>query len=154
MRSAAAALAVSVLLGATLGAAPARAGVAIAGSIGEGLVLADGVERSRVNFEVLPSYSIAFFSADLGFVFHLEDQVDLLLRPGVRLQVWRVYGRLAFPLKVTAGFDWGVLVGAGIDIVDFSVLTLFFEVDASFYDRLEFAEAVPLEFRLGLELGL
>lgn len=148
--------ALALLLSATLSFVappPAHAGVQIAGSVGEGMVLNGGVSRSRVNFEVLPSYGFGPVSADLGFVFHLEDQVDLLLRPGARVDLWVLYARLAFPLKVTSGFDWGVLVGAGVEFLDLAVLSLFVEVDASFYDRLDFHEAVPLEFRLGVELG-
>jgi len=137
------------------GAGPAaRAGVQVAGSIGEGLLLSDGAtHRTPVNFEVLPSYSFGIVSADLGFVFNLEDQVDLLLRPGARLDLWVLYGRVAFPLKVTSGFDWGVLLGLGIEFVDLSVLSFFFEVDASFHDRFAFHESVPLEGRLGVEVG-
>jgi hypothetical protein len=157
-RTAAAAIAVCALWGVVAGppgAAPAaRAGIQVAGSIGEGLLLGgDDVRRTSVNFEVLPSYSFGIVSADLGFVFNLEDQVDLLLRPGARLDLWVLYGRLAVPLKVTSGFDWGLLLGVGVEFVNLSVLSFFFEIDASFYDRFDFHEAVPLEGRLGVEVG-
>ena len=130
----------------------AAAGVGIAGSIGEGVWLGgDEAVRTQVNFEVLPTYGFGLVSVDLGIVFHLEDRIDLLLRPGARLHLCPVYARLAFPLKVTDGFDWGFLVGVGA-AVGLGPVALFVEADTSFYDGVDF-EVVPLEFRLGVEIG-
>lgn len=147
------ALAALFLVATTGVATPAWAGFTIAGSVGEGIVVQDGdVARSRVNFEVLPSYGVGIVSLDVGLVFHFEDQVDLLVRPGVRLDLWVLYGRVAFPLRVTDGFDWGIMAGIGADIFSLSVLSLFVEADASFQESVDF-QVVPVELRLGLEIG-
>lgn len=142
-----------VLLLALCAARPAMAGFAVAASIGEGMVIHDDeVYRTPVNFEVLPSYGVGIVKMDLGMVFHVEDRVDMLLRPGVRVDLWILYARAAIPLKVTGDFDWGFMLGLGGNLVNLGIVSLFLEADASFYESSDF-EIVPLEARLGVEIG-
>ncbi len=144
-----AALLLIALVGA---AAPAHAGFRVGGSIGEGLIFKDGTHRTPVNFEVLPSYEIGILSADVGVVFHLEDQVDLIVRPGVRVNLWLLYARAAIPMRVTNDFDWGFMVGLGANVLNLGVVSLFVEADASFYKSTDF-KTIPIEARAGIQIG-
>ncbi len=130
---------------------PAKAGFGIGASVGEGVLL-DAGSRTAVNVEVLPSYSFGIVSADIGFVFHMEDEVDLLIRPGARLNFWLLYARVALPFRASGDFDWGFMVGLGANLLNGGVVKLFIEADASFYEQTDF-EVVPLEARLGIEIG-
>ena len=131
----------------------ASAGINIAASIGEGFAIHKGdFSRTPVNFEALPNYSIGPVHIDLGFVFHFEDQIDLLIRPGVRVSFWLLYLRAAVPMKVTDGFDYGFMAGIGGNLFNVGVLSLFLEADASIWKETDFRR-VPIEFRLGVEIG-
>lgn len=151
---AAAAVAAAVsFLAALFATPPAHAGVNIAASIGEGFVVGDGdVSRSPVNLEALPSYGIGPVHIDLGFVFHFEDRVDLLVRPGVRIGFWKMYVRVAAPMKVTDGFDYGFMAGIGAKLFHIGVLSLFLEADATVWQETDFT-VVPIELRAGIEIG-
>ena len=132
-------------------ARPAAASLSLATSLGVGMTF-DPVERTDVNVEVLPAYSLGVIKFDLGMLFHMENRVDLLLRPGVRINLPFLYGRVALPLKVTGPFDWGFMFGAGRNLVNLGPLKLFAEINATLYRKSDF-KIVPVEARLGVELG-
>ena len=139
----------------TLAPAPAAADFGVAASAGIGAVFMDKeVTRSNVDLEILLFYKLSMLKIDLGMRLDMENidkKVQLL--PGVRIDLPIVYLRGAIPLNVHGPFDWGFLVGLGVDYQFMKLIGIFAEVDTTIY--LQDGDPTshwPLEFRAGLEL--
>ncbi len=144
-----------LLLLVTLGPAPASAEFGVAASAGIGAIFRDKeVDRSNVDLEILLFYKMSMIKFDLGMRLDMEDiDQKIQLLPGVRIDLPIVYLRAAVPLTVHGPFDWGFLVGLGVDYHFMKVLGVFAEVDTTIY--LEDGDPTshwPLEVRAGLEL--
>jgi len=147
--------AVFILVVFTLTPAPASAEFGVAASAGIGMVFNDtDVERSDVDLEILAFYKLKMIKIDLAMRMDMEDidqKVQLL--PGVRIDLPLVYLRAAVPLNIHGPFDWGFLVGLGMNYQFMKVVGVFAEVDTTIY--LEDGDPTshwPLELRAGLEL--
>ncbi|MBM4353965.1 MAG: hypothetical protein FJ109_09270 [Deltaproteobacteria bacterium] len=140
-------------------ASPASAGPGLGLSLGTGMYVDDGVELSPLNAEAMVYWSFANISADLGFLFTLEEfgvkEAELMtIRPGVRVAIPGIcYLRGAVPMNVRDDFNYGFLVGVGKTLLNLQALRLFAEVDATFMEKAEFVEKFPIEARIGLEIG-
>jgi hypothetical protein len=135
-------------------------------TIGEGMYfLHSDVYRSPVSLELVPSLGWSWFKFDLGLSTTLESvriegsdvgHWDFTFRPGGRLTppMIPLYLRVAFPLKIQRdNFDWGLMLGAGLDIHIIAILGIVFEVDTALTDDLGWGgDGVPLEFRIGISL--
>ena len=123
-------------------------------SVGEGAIWTHGnAHRLPVSVELIPSMSVLMIlKVDLGMYLTTEKPADFMVRPGIRVCTPFLYGRLAFPLKLTHGFDYGFLVGVGRDLVNLSIISLFIEVDTFFMHDTGF-KAIPVEGRLGVSVG-
>jgi hypothetical protein len=124
-------------------------------SAGIGAIFRDKeVDRSNVDLEILLFYKMSMIKFDLGMRLDMEDiDQKIQLLPGVRIDLPIVYLRAAVPLTVHGPFDWGFLVGLGVDYHFMKVLGVFAEVDTTIY--LEDGDPTshwPLEVRAGLEL--
>jgi hypothetical protein len=144
-----------LLLLVTLAPAPASAEFGVAASAGIGAIFRDKeVDRSNVDLEILLFYKMSMIKFDLGMRLDMEDiDQKIQLLPGVRIDLPIVYLRAAVPLTVHGPFDWGFLVGLGVDYHFMKVLGVFAEVDTTIY--LEDGDPTshwPLEVRAGLEL--
>lgn len=129
-------------------------GFGLAASIGQGFGVTDGdVVRTPFNLEIIPSYSLHFIKFDLGLLTDLDEQVDFKLRPGVRIYPPFLYFRLAAPLRLTHGFDYGVLIGIGKDLISFGIASLFLEIDVYFTKDLGWDRVVPIDFRVGVDFS-
>ncbi|MFH1529106.1 MAG: hypothetical protein ABIK09_00035 [Pseudomonadota bacterium] len=144
-----------LLLVVTLAPAPAAAAFGVATSAGIGMIFVDkDVERSNVDLEILLFYKLSMLKIDLAMRMDMEDidqKVQLL--PGVRLDLPLVYLRAAIPVNVHGAFDWGFLVGLGMDYQFMKVIAVFAELDTTIY--LKDGDPTshwPLEARVGLEL--
>lgn len=136
-----------------LGVQPARAGLGVAGSIGIGVVRFNGEwNRTAFNIEVTPNYKIGPIFADLGLLFGLEKGNDVVIRPGVRLDLRFLYLRAAIPLLVNNGQDYGFLLGVG-KFFSIGTAGVFVEVDVPMSKNLGFADAFPIEFRGGVQMN-
>jgi len=148
---------VAMAVGLTLGVVCEAAAIPGAGfSLGEGAVFGgDETVRSDVNAEAMLYMSFAVLTADLGLLMNLEKpDSDLTLRPGVRLQVPGLcYVRGAVPITLNENSDMGFLLGIGKPIVDLVAMRLFVELDATFMEAVNYTDVVPVEARLGLEIG-
>lgn len=147
--------AAALLLVLTLVPAPASADFGVAASAGIGAIFNDeDVNRSNVDLEILLFYKLKMIKIDLGLRMDMEDiDQKIQVLPGVRVDLPIVYLRAAVPLNVHGPFDWGFLVGLGIDYHFMEVIGVFAEVDTTIY--LEDGDPTshwPLEFRAGLEL--
>ncbi len=135
------------------------AGPGVGLSIGEGMMVDDGVELSPLNAEALVYWSFANISADLGFLFTLEkfgvkDAELMTIRPGVRVAIPGIcYLRGAVPMSVLDDFNYGFLIGVGKTLLNLKALRLFAEVDATFMENAKFVDQFPVEARVGLEIG-
>ena len=100
-------------------------------------------------------YGLAVAKLDLGVRFNLEEpDSDLILRPGVRLNIPGLgYLRGGIPITMNSDMNWGILAGVGKDLIDLVALKLFAEVDATFWESANYTDVVPVEFRLGIEIG-
>ncbi len=140
--------------------------IGLAATIGEGMYFIDSdVYRSPVTLEVVPSIGWSWLKFDLGLSTTLESvQIagrnvgywNFTFRPGARLTppMIPLYLRVAFPLQIQRhNFDWGVMVGAGLDIHLIALLGIVFEVDTALTQDLEWGGGgIPLEFRIGISL--
>lgn len=146
------ACAILAVLLTALGGVTSAYAAGISVSVGEGMLVdGDIVGRTPVNFEVMPHLSVSIVKFDVGVLFSLEPPVDVVLRPGLRVDIPVAYFRAAVPLRITDPFDWGFLGGVGFDLT-LAFVTVFLEIDASVYERTSF-QVVPIEGRLGVELG-
>ena len=76
------------------------------------------------------------------------------MRPGARVFVPGIlYGRVAFPIAMSGDGNWGFMMGIGKNVLNLAALKLFVEVDATFWEQVNFSDVVPLEARVGLEIG-
>ena len=144
-----------LLLLVTLAPAPASAEFGVAASAGIGAIFRNKeVDRSNVDLEILLFYKMSMIKFDLGMRLDMEDiDQKIQLLPGVRIDLPIVYLRAAVPLTVHGPFDWGFLVGLGVDYHFMKILGIFAEVDTTIY--LEDGDPTshwPLEVRAGLEL--
>jgi hypothetical protein len=135
-------------------------------TIGEGMYFIDSnVYRSPVSIEVVPSLGWSWLKFDLGLLTTLESieiagtnvgYWNFTFRPGARLTppMIPLYFRVAFPLQIQRdNFDWGVMMGLGVDIRIIAILGIVFEVDTALTHDLEWAgSGIPLEFRAGISL--
>jgi hypothetical protein len=135
-------------------------------TLGEGMYFIDSdVYRSPVTIEVVPSIGWSWFKFDLGLLTTLESiriadtnvgYWNFTFRPGGRLTppMIPLYFRVAFPLQIQRdNFDWGVMMGLGVDIHIIAILGIVFEVDTALTKDLEWAgRGIPLEFRGGISL--
>lgn len=124
-------------------------------SVGEGPGWTGGkAYRLPVSVELVPSVSFAILKLDLGLYVLVEKPVDFLIRPGVRVCLPWVYFRAGIPLRVTHGFDWGVLMGVGTNLFSIGFASVFLEVDTSLTSKGDWGRStLPLEFRAGIEIG-
>ena len=144
-----------LLLVISLAPAPASADFGVAASAGIGTIFKDkGVDRSHVDLEILMFYKLKMIKIDLAMRMDMEDiDQKIQILPGVRVDLPLVYLRGAIPLNVHGPFDWGFLVGLGMDYQFMKVIGVFAEVDTTIY--LKDGDPTshwPLEFRAGLEL--
>lgn len=163
---------VGLVLATTLFAGPALAygshhegytqGLAV--TLGEVLYSIDGdVYRGPLSLELVPSFGGPWLKLDLGLLVTLESigvadthagYRSFTFRPGLRLTPPAIplYVRAAFPLTFQKDyFDWGLMLGAGVDIRIADAVGLVLEVDTAFTEDLEWGGlALPLEFRGGL----
>ena len=121
-------------------------------SVGEGVVIGEETVRTPVDLEILPSFGFGMLKADMGVLIEMEKENRVLLRPGIRLDLWLIYARSGMQMVVSGDYDWGFLLGVGADLIDLGFASLFLEVDASFFDSSNF-EIVPIQGRLGLDFG-
>lgn len=126
--------------------ATARAGVDLGISAGTGISFTgqsgvDAVERLPVDLEVSGGPTFGPLAVEIGLKTVLEENRGLhfserafLLRPGIRVDVKVIYLRGAVPLRLATGddFSWGLLAGAGWNIVPLGPLKLFLEGNARF----------------------
>lgn len=124
-------------------------------SVGEGPGWSGGkAYRLPVSIELVPSISFAILKLDLGLYVTIEKPVDFLVRPGVRLCLPWLYFRAGIPLRITHGFDYGVLLGVGSSLFSLGFASVFLEVDTSLTAKGDWGRSVvPLEFRAGIEIG-
>lgn len=144
----------------------ANSGFALAITIGETIYLIDGDGyRGPVSLEVVPSFGWTWIKLDLGLSTALESlriadtsvgYWNFTFRPGGRLTPPMIpaYFRVAFPLQLQLhDFDWGVMLGVGLDIPIIAILGLVFEFDTTLSKNLEWGgRGLPLEFRAGVSL--
>jgi hypothetical protein len=135
-------------------------------TLGEGVYFVDGdAYREQFSFEVVPSWGWAWFRFDLGLLTTFESfQVgdtnlgnwNFTFRPGGKVTppMIPLYFRFAFPLEIQQhDFNFGVLLGGGVDIRVIPILGIVFEIDTILTSELEYGRrGVPLEFRLGVNL--
>ena len=120
--------------------------------IGEGLAVYDEeVYRSKVSLELLPSFHIAWFRADLAVTVLVEPEMAVILRPGARFAGGMFYSRVAFQAVVTPVLTTGLLLGAGMELELGKSWSLMAELDISLW--FEALAVVPLEARLGVSYG-
>ena len=133
-------------------------------SLGEGVYFVDGeAYREQVSFEVVPSWGWDWFRFDLGVLttfesFRIGDtnvgNWNFTFRPGGKVTppMIPLYFRFAFPLQLQRhAFNYGVLLGGGVDIRVIRLLGIVFEINTTLNSELEFGRrGVPLEFRLGV----
>ena len=132
----------------------AFAGFNLGVSIGEGFSVHKGnVSRTPFNLEITPNYKLSIIHFDLGLVTNLDRKVDFTFRPGIRIQVPFVFFRLAMPLRVTHGFDYGFLVGIGAKLFSVKIVKFYLEADTFFSKKGDWFSSVPVEFRFGIEIG-
>lgn len=153
------AIASVLLVSVILAPAQASADFGVAASAGIGAIFKDkdkdvSVDRSHVDLEILLFYKLNMLKIDLGMRMDMEDiDQKIQLLPGVRVDLPVVYVRAAVPVNVHGPFDWGVLVGLGVDYEIMKVLAIFAEVDTTIYlDDGDPTSHWPLELRAGLEL--
>jgi hypothetical protein len=144
----------------------ADSGFTLAVTIGETIYFIDGDGyRGPVSLEAVPSIGWTWLKFDLGLSTTLESvrvagtsvgYWNFTFRPGGRLTppMLPAYLRVAFPLQLQLhDFDWGVLLGVGLDIPIVAILGLVFEFDTTLSKNLEWGgRGVPLEFRSGVSL--
>ena len=126
-----------------------QAGFGVGVSIGKGFYFPKGFEHTPFNAEVIPSYKISMVSIDLGVVVDFENKIDFSLRPGIRAELSSFYGRLAIPLKLTNGFDYGFVIGLGWNMLKMGMIKLFLEVDGTLSKHFGWLKNVPIELRVG-----
>lgn len=148
----ASALAASLLLA----PAVARADASLSLTIGESLyVVDDEVLRGPISLEVVPSYGWEWISIDLGIYATLEElessDRDLMFRPGFRITPpLPIYGRAALNLTATHGFDWGFLLGVGVEFPPATPVKFIAEIDTFLTDDGDFGGTIfPLELKVG-----
>ena len=125
-------------------------------SLGTGALFGgEDVTRTPFDGEAVLYYGLAVAKLDLGVLFSLEEpDIDPVLRPGIRLNIPGLgYLRGGLPIVMNADMNWGILAGVGTDLIDLKALKLFAEVDATFMESVNFTDVVPVEFRLGVEIG-
>jgi hypothetical protein len=134
-------------------------------TIGEGMYFVNnGVHRGPVTLELVPSLGWAWFKFDLGLTTTLESveiaglnvgHWSFSFRPGGRLTppFMPLYLRVALPLQIQDhGFDWGLMLGVGVDIT-ILIVGIVFEIDTQLTDQLKWGNTgIPLEFRLGVSV--
>jgi hypothetical protein len=125
----------------------------VSASIGQGVYFKDGAHATPVMAEVTPSLSFAVVQADLGLMMELNKSQDLIVTPGVRLNLLGFFAKAGVPLRTTDEFDWGVRLGVGKSLFSLGIVGIFVEVDAIFWRELDFSEVVPISGRLGVEIG-
>jgi hypothetical protein len=133
----------------------ASAGWGIGGSIGTGFIRMNGsTERFPTNLEILPFYKLSIISIDLGLKFNFEEPRDFVFRPGARINipVLPIYGRIAIPIEATNGGSYGLLAGIGFNF-GLGPVGVFAEALASLRSNPGFAEAFPMEFRVGAQFA-
>jgi len=133
-------------------------------AIGEGMSINGGdVSRIPVSLELVPSLGWTWFKFDLGFYITLEDlqagnvalDKNLTLRPGCRLSppIIPLYFRFAVPLQVI-NFDWGILLGVGVDFKLLGPLGIFGEINTQLTKNFGWgSNGVPLDFQAGLRVA-
>jgi len=135
-------------------------------TLGEGVYFVDGdAYREQFSFEVVPSWGWEWFRFDLGLLTTFESfQVvdtnlgywNFTLRPGGKVTppMIPLYFRFAFPLEIHRhDFNFGVLLGGGVDIRVIPILGIVFEINTILTSELDYGRrGVPLEFRLGVNL--
>jgi len=78
---------------------------------------------------------------------------DLIVTPGVRLNLLSFFVKMGAPLRSVDRFDWGFRLGAGWNVFSVGIAAIFVEVDAFFWEDVSFKDAVPLTGRVGVEVG-
>lgn len=139
-----------------LAASPAGAVPGAAFSLGSGALFGgDEITRTPFDGEAVIYYGLAVAKLDLGIQFNLEEpESDLVLRPGIRLNIPGLgYLRGGLPMTMNSDMNWGILAGVGKDLIDLVALKVFAEVDATFWEHANYTDIVPVEFRLGVEIG-
>lgn len=137
---------------------PAFAFPGVSVSLGEGIQVNDGVQLSPLNVEGVVFTSFGITKLDLGLLFNIEEfdvkTADLLVvRPGVRVAIPKLfYVRGAVPITIEEEIDFGFLIGAGKNLLNLRVASLFAELDATFMHEVDFTKSFPIEARLGLEI--
>ncbi len=133
-------------------------------TFGEGFYVIDQhVYRGPVSFEVVPSFGWSWFKFDLGLSTTLEHlhfgdsragYWNFTFRPGGRVTppMMPLYFRFAFPLQIQQDhFDWGVMLGLGVDIHIVNFFGIVLEVDTTLSKYLRWgSDGAPLEFRIGV----
>ena len=138
----------------------------LAFTVGEGAYfINNGVYRSPVSLEMVPSFGWSWFKFDLGMSTTLESlriadtnvgYWNFTFSPGARMTppMIPLYIRGAFPLRFQQrNFDWGWMFGLGADIHLVGMLGLVLETDATLSKDLKWgAVGLPVEFRAGFSL--
>ena len=124
-------------------------------SVSEGLVAggwSGAPLRSSVALHLTPSLRWGFVQVDLGLGLVAEPPLGFLLRPGVRLFLGPIYGRVAYELLASDGVvTSGAVLGAGgqVDLAAGWYLALGLDVTLLFTA----IDVVPLELTVGLGHG-
>lgn len=142
-----------VLLALLVPAGHASALPKVSASLGQGVVFDDGAHATGVQGELVGSWSFMIVQADLGYIFQFNKGNASILTPGVRLNLLSFFARAGLPLRLDDEMAWGVRLGAGYKIITLGIAAIFAEVDAMFWEQVEFTKAVPITGRLGVEFG-
>lgn len=142
--------------------------VGIAATLGEGFyVIDDKGYRGPFSLEAVGSIGWYWFKLDLGLYTTFEHLYladtragywSFQVRPGMRITppIVPLYLRFALPLVIQKDdFDWGVLLGLGVDIPVGRVVGIVFELDVTLTDHLDWGgRGFPMEFRAGVSFRL
>ena len=125
----------------------------VSASLGQGVVFDDGAHATGVQGELVGSWSFMVVQADLGYIYQFNKGNASILTPGVRVNLLNFFARAGLPLRLDDEMAWGLRLGAGYKIISLGVAAIFAEVDAMFWESVEFTKAVPIAGRVGVEFG-
>ena len=143
----------ALVLGLASFATPAAALPKVALSVGQGVFFNNGTHATSFQGELTGSFSFAILQADLGLLQEFNKSKDLMMTPGLRLNLLSFYAKAGVPLRLTGDFDWGFRLGAGWTLFSIGIAGIFVEVDAMFWKSTDFKDYVPITGRAGVELG-
>ena len=122
-------------------------------SLGQGVIVHDGANATPFQGELTGSWSFVIVQADLGLLQEFTKSKDLMLTPGLRVNLLSFYAKAGLPMRMTGDFDWGFRIGAGWTMFSLGIVGIFLEADAMFWKSVDFKDYVPITGRLGVEVG-